>query len=185
MSMTKDDIIGGIKIALSKGQKLEDIMQSFYNSGYKKEDIEQAVNELFSETSQSQQQTQLLLSSQKINPIPTQTILLPAPQKTIQQTLPSQQLYQKPFNTLPTLQTQKESERDTRSLPTLEEIQQRYKSLTPVVSTPKQVVSNYSQKNKTDPVTVILIVVLALLFGVLAAIFIFRKQIVEFLNKLL
>ncbi|MEK6945794.1 MAG: hypothetical protein AABW63_03300 [Nanoarchaeota archaeon] len=183
--MAKEDIIGGIRIALSKGQKLEDVMQSFYNASYKKEDIEQAVSELFSETSQSQQQTQLPLPLQKINFPPSQPTIPPTPQKIISQTLPQQQTYQKPINTSPTLQTQKEPDRDTRSLPTLEEIQKRYQPLTPAVSMPKQIVSDYSKKNKTDPVTVILIVVLALLLGVLFAIFIFRKQIVEFLNKLL
>ncbi|MEK6917896.1 MAG: hypothetical protein AABW51_03010 [Nanoarchaeota archaeon] len=208
--MGKEDIIGGIKIALSKGQKLEDIMQSFYNAGYKKEDIERAVSELFSETAQSQQ-PQLLQFSQKINqPLTQQKTITPLQQsavitnqqKIVQPSLFQTPLYSRPINTIPSSQTQLQppkqliqqqispspqngQERDTQSPPTSEEIQRRYQYLAPSTPTSKQVVSNYSKKNKTDPVTVILITVLALLLGILASIFIFRTQIVEFLNKLL
>ena len=190
--MEREDIIGGIKIALSKGQKLEDIMQSFYNSGYKKEDIEQAVNELFSETSQSiklqlpqnspqvkiqipqpaQQKMISSTSAQVIQSFPQQKPIAQAPQTT-----QAQQTFQQ-------TQQSQQTKKDTDSLPTLEEIQSRYKSFSPPPLT-KQVVSSYKQKNKTDAVTIILIIALVLLLGILASVFIFRKQIVEFLNALL
>ncbi len=44
--MVRGDIIGGIKIALSRGQSLQDAMQSFYNAGYKKEEIMDAARTL-------------------------------------------------------------------------------------------------------------------------------------------
>ena len=221
--MAREDIIGGIRIALSKGQKLEDAMQSFYNAGYKKEDIEQAVSELFSESSQSvQSQYQQPMPAQQIQkPIevskppqsiqqtsiipPTQQIQQPRitqqiPQSDIQRTSLQQQYLQpiqqqKPQisqttqqQTLSKVQQPKEQERtNSQSLPTLEEIQKRYQSLAtaPTIVTTKQIVSNYENKKKMDAVTIMLIFILALLFGVLAAVFIFRKQIVEILNNLL
>src|SRR3989338_9023288 len=44
--MVREDILGGLRVALSKGYSLQNAMQSFYNSGYKKEDIEEAARYL-------------------------------------------------------------------------------------------------------------------------------------------
>ena len=38
--MSKEDIIEGLKAAVGKGESLNKVMMSFYNSGYPKEDIE-------------------------------------------------------------------------------------------------------------------------------------------------
>jgi len=40
------DIREGIKSALSRGETLKDAMQSFYNSGYKEEDVENAAKSI-------------------------------------------------------------------------------------------------------------------------------------------
>lgn len=40
--MVNEDILGGIDLAVSRGETLESAMVSFYNSGYSKEDIEWA-----------------------------------------------------------------------------------------------------------------------------------------------
>ena len=40
--MMVEDISEGLKLAVSKGETLQQAMQSFYNTGYKKEDIESA-----------------------------------------------------------------------------------------------------------------------------------------------
>ncbi len=40
--MPKEELVEGIKQALSRGESLEKAMTTFYNSGYKKEDIEEA-----------------------------------------------------------------------------------------------------------------------------------------------
>lgn len=40
--MVNEDLVGGIEVALSKGKNLKDIMMSYYNSGYKKQEIEEA-----------------------------------------------------------------------------------------------------------------------------------------------
>jgi len=42
----KDDIFGGLQLAISKGESLQQAMQSMYNSGYTKEDIEKSAREL-------------------------------------------------------------------------------------------------------------------------------------------
>ncbi|MFH1365683.1 MAG: hypothetical protein ABIH28_03805 [archaeon] len=40
--MVNEDILGGIEIAVAKGEPVESVMMSLYNSGYPKEDIEWA-----------------------------------------------------------------------------------------------------------------------------------------------
>ena len=44
--MVRDDILGGLKLAVSKGESLKQAMMSFYNASYKKEDIEAAARSL-------------------------------------------------------------------------------------------------------------------------------------------
>lgn len=40
--MVRDDLFGGLKLALSKGETLRKAMITLYNAGYKKEEIEDA-----------------------------------------------------------------------------------------------------------------------------------------------
>ena len=42
----REDILEGLKIAVSKGESLQQAMQSFFNAGYKKEEIEEAARAL-------------------------------------------------------------------------------------------------------------------------------------------
>lgn len=51
--MAKEEIVNGIKVALDKGQSLRDAMISFFNSGYKREDINDAAREVLSLTDSS------------------------------------------------------------------------------------------------------------------------------------
>lgn len=44
--MPKQDIIGGLKSALERGESLRQAMITFYNAGYKKEEIEEAARAL-------------------------------------------------------------------------------------------------------------------------------------------
>jgi len=44
--MVREDILGGLKSAISRGDTLQRAMQSFYNAGYKKEEIEKAARAL-------------------------------------------------------------------------------------------------------------------------------------------
>lgn len=46
--MPREDIIGGLKNALARGQPLQSAIQSFLNAGYAKEDVEEAARSLSS-----------------------------------------------------------------------------------------------------------------------------------------
>ena len=64
--MKVENISEGLKLAVSKGETLQQAMQSFYNAGYKKEDIESA--------------TRLLSTSNLMQPIKPQESTIPQKQ---------------------------------------------------------------------------------------------------------
>ena len=80
--MINEEIFGGLKLALSKGESLKQAMMSFYNAGYKKEDIEEAARKLQKENFE-QQKIQQQEPEQPIKKSKKQ-ILKKKPQKTIQ-----------------------------------------------------------------------------------------------------
>ena len=72
----KEDILGGLKLAVSKGESLKKAMISFYNANYKKENIEAAARSLL-----QTQRTQQIQPFQQRKPV-----------KTIQQPRPIQKV---------------------------------------------------------------------------------------------
>ena len=50
--MVRDDILGGLRTALARGQTLRQAMMSFYNAGYIKQEIEEAAMALQTERNQ-------------------------------------------------------------------------------------------------------------------------------------
>jgi len=63
--MVQEDILGGLSSALARGQSLRQSMMSFYNAGYKKEDIEEAARVLKSE---QLQETNEVAPKPRVNP---------------------------------------------------------------------------------------------------------------------
>ena len=197
--MARGDIVGGLKTALSRGESLQKAMQSFYNAGYKKEEIEEAARELQRELLVAQAMSQQNLQPKKT--IAQETKKLPTTQPIttqgeIQQTKPEQP--EKKFLPLTTSQPkQEEVESTIQSKPTQTQPPQTTQALehpqampqdyyTPPIS--QQVVSSYTQqatKSKIDFVTILLVVTLIVLLGVLAFVFFFKSELVEFLNRFL
>jgi len=133
--MVNEDIVGGLKAALARGESLKQAMMSFYRAGYKKEDIEWAARSLHMQEPQR----------------PRQTLLK----------RPKQGLIRKPKPVV----TQK-IKRPEHSV--------------------SQKVSNYgkSKKPKGKLIIILLIFFLLVLLGVLAGIFLFKEELVEFFDKL-
>ena len=72
--MVNQDILGGLKNAVAKGETLQVAMQTFYNAGYKKEEIYEAARAVQS-PSQVQAQSQTPSASSTISPAPTSSKL--------------------------------------------------------------------------------------------------------------
>ena len=67
----REDILGGLKSALIRGETLKKAMMTFYNSGYKKNDIEEAAAALQQMISQKvviQEQTTIAKPVEKVIP---------------------------------------------------------------------------------------------------------------------
>lgn len=80
--MVRQDIVAGLKLAIEKGESLMQAMITFYNSGYKKEEIEEAAQVV----QQGQTQTPQQLNQQnqqptQVNETPTKQTI--APQKVL------------------------------------------------------------------------------------------------------
>lgn len=94
----KDEILGGLKSAMSRGDSLQQAMQSFYNAGYDKKDIEEAARALHSQLHQEQikktQETQEPLKQVKKSQEPVK-VQQPISSKTQKQVMPPQKTIQK------------------------------------------------------------------------------------------
>jgi len=104
--MSKAEIVEGIKMALARGESLEQAMMSFYNAGYLKEDIENAAREVQMATSRAQldqpaqpQKTtfkQQLQAKSQIQPV-TRSSNLKKPVSTQSKPLPQPKPIQQPI----------------------------------------------------------------------------------------
>ncbi len=133
--MVNEDILGGIETAVSRGESIESVMRTFYNSGYSKEDIEWAAKAF--QLKESRKSVEPVQQKPKIVPI------IPVKEKPL-----PEQFMKKPFV--------------------------------------RQNVSNYEQASqfKERIILIVLISSLLLLLGILAAVFLFRTQLVNFINSL-
>ena len=83
----ENEIFEGLKNAISRGNTLQQAMMSFYNAGYKKEDIEEAARALstpYSQPSQQPSAPQRIIYKQAepfARPLPPKTIAPLAPPK--------------------------------------------------------------------------------------------------------
>lgn len=76
--MVKEEILAGLKVAISKGEPLNRAMMTFYNAGYKKQDIEEAARML-----QAPQLTQFSTQPVQQQP-PSQPIVMTQNQQNMQ-----------------------------------------------------------------------------------------------------
>lgn len=81
--MVNIDLLEGLKVAISKGDTLQQAMQSFYNAGYDKKDIEESAKALQYQISQEQIQKPKLMKSENNVKKPTK-LFSSQPQKTTQ-----------------------------------------------------------------------------------------------------
>lgn len=158
----RGDIIGGLKLALSKGQNLQDAMQSFYNAGYHREEIIEAAKTLKTQGFVPQVVKEPALPETALKIKEKQTSSIPPPTQTVS-VKQVEQAKLPPVTPAPVIQQQ------------------------PQIQQPRQIISAYAQEEKkgVDVFTVLLVIILVLLVGVLVGVFFFKQEIIEFLNKIL
>lgn len=177
--MVKEDIIRGLEGAMSRGESLEKAMYSFYNAGYRKEDVEEAARALSLHLSQQesliprafnifkgmQKQIPKKIAPKKPEPI-SYPMSMPEPQPVVK----APQVVPKP------------------TLIPIKEVQEAMAESPNLGKKPRftQDVSKYEPAQKTSPKTIMIIilsVLLANLLTALAGIFIFREALLDFFNN--
>jgi len=187
--MINTEILGGLKLAVSKGESLKQAMMSFYNAGYKKEEIEEAARNLQKENFEQQE-----IQQQKPEQ-PTKKPLKQKPQKIMQKV----STYGTPMRTQ-IQSSQKIKQGIDSAIEQLKKINviskpeitptkiQKEKSLVkqkPVKSiSPKKVSSYEKEKPRGKLITLFFVFFLLFLLGLLAAVFFFRQELIDFFNKL-
>jgi hypothetical protein len=164
----RDDILGMLRTAVQRGKNLQQTVQSLYNSGYAKNEVDDAVQALNS-SGFSQPAMPVNVPKQKPAPAP------PAPAGQTQQivsaypsSLPQPMQYPQPA-------------------PAAYAPQQFYQPqpfYSQYVQSP-QLVSSYEQKPKAGKLMIIvMIAMLIVLVGILVVVFLYKDQLTNFINNL-
>ncbi len=175
--MAKEDIIRGLEGAMSKGETLENAMYSFYNAGYRKEDVEAAATALSTHLSQQESLIPNIPIQRKIEVL-RKPIEIKHPANLlklveIKQPIPLPKPVVKPVP----VEIKK---------PTLQPIQQA--NLAKNSEKPKTVqnVSRYEVSGGINTRTIMIIIIAVLLANLLAALIVlivFRQSLLEFFNN--
>ncbi|MCR4327410.1 MAG: hypothetical protein NUV46_02415 [Nanoarchaeota archaeon] len=174
--LTNQEILGGIKSALARGENLKQAMMSFYRAGYKKEEIEDAARAyLYLQRGASEES---VLSEKEKS-------LKENSKKDIEREL----------------QLKKEEEEKKKS--DMEKMKKetslygKGETKVPLISGEKfkeekrvvQKISGYenqkmSSSGKGKTMTIVLIVTLIVLLGILGLVFLFKAELISFINNL-
>jgi hypothetical protein len=160
--MVNKEILGGIRTAMDKGESLKSAMFSFYNAGYKKEEIEEAARYVMANKQNPQpekpqdENKKKYLPSKSTKPIPPKVSSYGKPSE------PPKMVPQKPIENNQIKQNKKE------------------------VSPEKKSVSKYGSPVRKPKflIYLVLFVILFAVAGLIGAIF-FKDQFVEILESIL
>ena len=186
--MAKEDIIRGLEGAMSRGETLEKAMYSFYNAGYKKEDVESAATALSAHLSQQESLIPNVPAPKKMEiqkkPIEIKhPANLPKPIE-IKTPIPLPKPVAKP---VPIAKPVVKPAPVEIKKPTLQPIKQAQQK--PLVLKQKVVqnVSSYEPARISRRLfwIIVLSITLGILLNVLAAILIFRESLLNFFNHIL
>lgn len=150
--MVREDILGGLRTALQRGESLKQAMLTFFNAGYTREEIEEAAKALEIERASPAQQTPSVLFIPQEVASRTEETSAPSVQKV-------SAYGEKPARIIPIIQKQ-------------------------VVMAPQRV-SGYGEvtKPRGKAVVFILVALLLILLGILAALFFFKEEIISLFSS--
>jgi len=184
--MVNVDILEGLRSSLAKGKSLKQTMISFYNAGYKKEEIEEAARALQVQQFQQIQPHPTAQAQQKVQAIKPQPTTQSAQLRETKPQIQPQQPIQpvKPRQLEPKKHPRKLFKKSVK-IPKIRKFRK-----TIVKQKPERVaqkVSSYQKPAKKPErilMTFVLIFILLVLLGVLAAVFFFKTDLIGFFNSL-
>ena len=167
--MVNQEILGALKSAVARGQSVKRAILSLENTGYNKKEIEEASQALNQGVSEETAQEFQQRSPQKQKPG-----IIQQAKQLIQPNAQPQQLIQQPIVQQQSPQTQQQNFQQPQ-------IQQQ---IQPINS--NQTVSSYGQPKKPggELFIVILVICLVVLLGLLATIFFFKEELLNFFSNI-
>ncbi|VVB83960.1 Uncharacterised protein [uncultured archaeon] len=158
--MINEEILGGLKSALERGEPLKKAMITMLNSGYQREEIEEAARAMNGVNIQPQPQLLIKQPAPVVSALVKQ--LNPIVSSPIKQIPATPQINQQPMQ-----------------IPQQYIPQQQYQPVQII-----QKVSEYGNSNKDKAMIYILMGVLIFLFGLLLTIFIFKQDLINFFSSM-
>jgi len=160
--MSNEFILEGLKNALNKGQSLKDAMMSFYNAGYKKEEIEKAARQLHMHS-----------EVHPVNQIPHKE--------------PVQEIPKKEFKKLPSSETPDSIMKKHGHLPSLDKKPKKSLLKPSNIRTFSKQESHYGSE-EIDPIkklkVILFVLILLCLAGIVTSIFFFKEELSYLYNSL-
>jgi hypothetical protein len=199
--MIREDILGGLKLAILRGGTLKDAMMSFYNAGYTKEEIESAAKTLQNEypdltISPVFAEKKVALAKKiypKVKPDhEARKPFLGELKKPVEKPVQEEQ-EETPENNEEEYAESSKKESTIGPSSIEKELSQRPIYLTNPVyisqpqSATRQIISKYEEIRRSPQNMLVIVLLVALLFILLSSligIFIFRQEIVNFFNSL-
>lgn len=169
--MVREDILGGLALAMQKGEPLQQAMMTFLNAGYRREEIDEAARFLQGNSQQQiPNQRPLPAKTQQIRPVKrlpqTPSVNQIMPQQPMQQPQQQVQQPQQPQIPMQPQQIQKP-----------QPIQKQEQKITPKVS-------SYGSKLSARTIVIItLSAILVILLLSLGGVFLFRDSLISFFNS--
>jgi len=163
--LTNQEILGGLKAAIERGQNLKEAMMTFYQAGYKKEEIEDAAR-AYIYLQRGNSEVEVLNKEKEETKSPNKEKVVSG------------------FNIKKESQTEYSGVQKT-FVPLIGGEGKEEKSGKKVV----QKISGYNDQKdltqfKSSAVTSILVVTLLVLIGILALVFLFKSELIDFINGL-
>lgn len=166
--MVNEGILGGLKHAVAKGESLKQAMMTFYNAGYKKEEIEEATR-LMQQKGMPEKVSQEKATPQKPE------VKKKVAQKSVQVKRIPQRVSAYGKVSKPEIKPEEKQE---------EQVEKTEIVKAKSIKTSPQRVSNYEGKPKGKLVLILLISFLLFLIATLFAVIFFRRELIEFFNNI-
>ena len=182
--ISDQEILGGLRAAIERGETLKDAMMTFYQAGYDKTEIEEAARAYLN---QQKSEAQNINVAQRVQPGQKE---MSKEEKLEEMNKPKERPEPKSMSEPESKSMPMMSKPEPKPMPIMpkpksvsSELLNKKKEITP------QKVSAYEMPKKKDQnprknnaLTYILIFVLLFLFGILAAVYLFKDELIQFIN---
>lgn len=181
-----NEILSGIENAVARGYTLQQAMQSFFNAGYPKQEIEEAARQFMTTQNQKDQLTDAEIQSQKSAESKKGFFLkiFGGKKEDKKQPLKENDIKQeKPKAEVQKIPEQKQPQKQSAQKPLLQNKQpiQKISAYEP----PKSQIQKPKRKEQGMGLVILLIIILLLLLGVLAAVILFKEDILAMFDGFL